>query len=104
LTSLVTNLVDNAIKHGGEDARIRVRCTREAKGLLLEIDDSGAGLDAAQRLRAPGRFYRAADTNTAGAGLGLSIVKTIADIHGADLELAESELGGLAVRIRFANH
>lgn len=101
LSSLVTNLVDNAVKYGGADARIRVRCTRDANGLLLEIEDSGAGLDTAQRARALGRFYRAADTNTAGAGLGLSIAKTIADIHNARLELEESELGGLAVRVRF---
>ena len=101
LSSLVTNLLDNAAKYGGADVDIRVRCGRQAKGVLLEVEDSGAGLDAEQRAQALERFYRAADTNTAGAGLGLSIVKTIADIHDAELELAESELGGLAIRIRF---
>jgi len=103
LSSLVTNLLDNAAKYGGADVHIRVRCERQANGVLLEVEDSGAGLDAEQRAQALERFYRAADTNTAGAGLGLSIVKTIADIHDAGLELAESELGGLAVRIRFDN-
>jgi K+-sensing histidine kinase KdpD len=48
-----------------------------------------------------GRFYRAADTNTGGAGLGLSIVKSIAQIHSARVELGESDLGGLAIRVRF---
>jgi signal transduction histidine kinase len=103
LSSLVTNLLDNAAKYGGADVRIRVRCRRQGNGVLLEVEDSGAGLDAEQRAQALERFYRAADTNTAGAGLGLSIVKTIADIHDAGLELAQSELGGLAVRIRFDN-
>jgi signal transduction histidine kinase len=47
------------------------------------------------------RFYRAGDTNIAGAGLGLSIVKTIAEIYGGSVELQESEFGGLAVWVRF---
>ena len=103
LSSLVTNLLDNAAKHGGADVRIRLRCARDANGIVLEVEDSGEGLDATQRAQALERFYRASDTNTTGAGLGLSIVKTIADIHGAEVRLADSELGGLAVRIRFDN-
>jgi two-component system sensor histidine kinase QseC len=101
LLSLVSNLVDNAVKYSGRGARIRVRCAREAERILLVVEDSGAGLDAAQREKAMQRFYRAADTNIAGAGLGLSIVKTIADIYGGSVELEESEFGGLAVRVRF---
>lgn len=101
LSSLVTNLVDNAIKYAGHGARVRLSCTREAGSLLLEVEDSGAGLDAGLRKRVMERFYRAADTNTAGAGLGLSIVETIAELYDATVELGESELGGLAVRVRF---
>lgn len=48
-----------------------------------------------------GRFYRAGDTNAPGAGLGLSIVKSIAQIYAAQIEIGESDLGGLSVRIRF---
>ena len=48
-----------------------------------------------------GRFYRAGDTNSPGAGLGLSIVETIAQIHAAEVELGESDLGGLRVTLRF---
>jgi two-component system sensor histidine kinase QseC len=101
LSSLVTNLVDNAIKHAGRGARVRLSCGRQANSLLLAVEDSGAGLDAGLRNRVMERFYRAADTNTAGAGLGLSIVETIADLYDARVELGESELGGLAVRVRF---
>lgn len=99
--SLVSNLVDNAVKYSGRGAQIRVGCAADAFGLLLTVEDSGAGLSAAQRQQACKRFYRAADGNTVGAGLGLSIVETIADLHGAGVELDESPLGGLRVRIRF---
>jgi signal transduction histidine kinase len=61
----------------------------------------GRCVHAEQREKAPGRFYRAGDTNTSGAGLGLSIVKTIAKSHAASVELSESQLGGLCVTIRF---
>ena len=101
LTSLVTNLVDNAIKYSGAGCKIRVCCYRDEKSLVLAVDDSGAGLDAGEHEKVLGRFYRAADTNTRGAGLGLSIVNSIAQIHSAQVELGESDLGGLAIKIRF---
>jgi len=101
LESLLSNLVDNAILHCPRDSRVRVSCHRQGSELLLAVDDSGPGLDAAQREKAPGRFYRAADTNISGAGLGLSIVKTIAQSHSGRMQLGESELGGLRVSIHF---
>jgi len=101
LDSLVTNLVDNAIKYSGPGSRIRISCQHDGADLVLAVDDSGVGLDAEQRDKVLGRFYRAGDTNSAGAGLGLSIVKSIAQIHDARLELNESELGGLGVTVRF---
>ena len=78
-----------------------MQCRREQGRLVLTVDDSGPGLDVEQREKAPGRFYRAGDTNTGGAGLGLSIVKTIAQNHAASVELSESELGGLCVTVSF---
>ena len=99
LTSLVTNLVDNAIKYSGEGCKIRVRCYRDEQSLVLAVDDSGDGLDPGEHEKVLGRFYRAANTNSRGAGLGLSIVKSIAQIHSAQVELGESDLGGLSIRI-----
>jgi len=101
LESLLSNLVDNAILHCPHESRVRITCHRKDGELLLSVDDSGPGLDAVQRKKAPGRFYRAADTNTSGAGLGLSIVKTIAQSHSGRLQLGESERGGLRVTIHF---
>lgn len=101
LSSLVSNLVDNAIKYGGRGSRVRVHCARDSYGWRLTVEDSGAGLDAGQREKVLQRFYRAGADGSAGAGLGLSIVKTIADLHGAGVELDESALGGLRVAVRF---
>ena len=101
LESLVSNLLDNAIRYADKGCRVQVQCRREQGRLVLTVDDSGPGLDAEQREKAPGRFYRAGDTNSSGAGLGLSIVKTIAQSHGASVELSESELGGLCVTVGF---
>ena len=101
LESLVSNLLDNAIRYADNGCRVQVQCRREQGRLVLTVDDSGPGLDAEQREKAPGRFYRAGDTNSSGAGLGLSIVKTIAQSHGASVELSESELGGLCVTVDF---
>ncbi len=101
LTSLVSNLVDNAIKFSDPGCEVRLRCYRDGKDLVLAVDDSGAGLDSTEHEKVLGRFYRAGDTNASGAGLGLSIVKSIAQIHSAQIELGESDLGGLTVSVRF---
>jgi len=101
LESLVSNLLDNALLYAGSGSRVLLQCRREGGELVLTVDDSGPGLDVEQREKAPGRFYRAGDTNRSGAGLGLSIVKTIAQSHSAGVELSESKLGGLCVTVRF---
>jgi two-component system sensor histidine kinase QseC len=101
LTSLVSNLLDNAIKFSDSGCPIRLSCYRDGEGLVLAVADSGKGLDAGEHEKVLGRFYRAGDTNIPGAGLGLSIVKSIAQIHSAQIEMGESELGGLVVKVRF---
>lgn len=101
LASLVSNLVDNAIKFSDPGCTVRLRCYRDGQDFVLAVDDSGAGLDSSEHEKVLGRFYRAGDTNAPGAGLGLSIVRSIALIHAAQIEMGESDLGGLSVRVRF---
>ena len=104
LQSLVNNLLDNAIKYCGEKAVIRLSCKQQQDKLKLCIDDSGPGLDAELRKNIVQRFFRAEQTNAEGAGLGLSIVKSIAETHSATMQILESELGGLSVQIEFKNN
>ncbi len=101
LESLVTNLVDNAVRYCRSGDRVKLSCHHHGSELLLRVEDSGPGLDEVQRANASARFYRAADAGSRGAGLGLSIVDTIAQSHSGQLELSQSELGGLCVTVRF---
>jgi signal transduction histidine kinase len=84
---------------------VAVHAQRDADSgaVLLDVDDSGPGLGAADRERAFDRFWRreADAAAVSGSGLGLAIVKTIAERHRAQVTLGEAPLGGLRVRVRF---
>jgi signal transduction histidine kinase len=68
----------------------------------VTVSDDGPGIEPAERARVFDRFYRHAGTAVPGSGLGLAIVKTIADAHGASLQLAAGLNGrGLSVTVTF---
>ena len=100
LERVVRNLVDNAARHARERAAIGVA---ELDGsVVLSVEDDGPGVDPADRARALERFVRldgARDRRSGGTGLGLSIVRDVTRAHGGSVELGDSELGGLLVRI-----
>jgi len=104
LAVLARNLVDNAMRYSPRGARIAVRAARDAGGrVALEVDDSGPGLAQPEIDRLGERFFRIAGTEASGSGLGWSIARRIAAVHGATLDAQRSQrLGGLAVRVRFA--
>lgn len=102
LDVLVRNLVDNALRYAPDGARARVDVTTDADGVTLRVQDSGPGLDDAQRERLGERFFRVLGNAAPGSGLGWSIVRRIAQAHGASITTARSEaLGGLDVTVRF---
>ena len=101
LRILVRNLVDNAIRHSPVGGAILVKCAASGSMAVLEIDDSGPGIPAADRERAFDRFFRRASAPEGGSGLGLAIVKAIADRHLARIMLSESPRGGLRVAVAF---
>jgi two-component system sensor histidine kinase QseC len=100
---LIRNLVDNAIRYSPPGARVRVRLAREeggVGGVSLAVEDSGPGLDEAQRARLGERFFRVLGSGASGSGLGWSIVRRIAAALGACVDVQRSdELGGLQVRV-----
>ncbi len=102
LAVLVRNLVDNAIRYSPREARIRVALEIDAGAVTLRVDDSGPGLAETDLGRLGERFFRALGTESSGSGLGWSIVRRIADVHGARVHAQRSTLGGLAVCVRFA--
>lgn len=89
LDSLVRNLVDNAASFAGKDGDVRVRVHREGTNAVLEVSDSGPGIPPADLPRVFDRFFSARKQGR-GTGLGLALVKAIAEAHGGSVE-ARSE-------------
>ena len=102
LVALVRNLADNALRYSPPGARVELRVAAMDGGVLLQVDDSGPGIPAAERERVFDRFYRRGAADEPGTGLGLAIVRSVAQRHGASVGLGDSPLGGLRVTLRFA--
>lgn len=97
LSTLLQNLVGNAIQHAPDGGRVLVSLQRRADQLLLRVEDSGDGVPEGDRERLLERFHT--QGNSQGAGLGLSIVQRIIERHQGSLLLGDSPLGGLLVQI-----
>ena len=93
------NLVDNAIKFSPAGGVVRIRVAGAPGAPVIEVIDSGRGIDPAVRGRIFDRFYRGADTDVAGAGLGLAIAKKAVEACAGRLTLAASGPGGSTFRI-----
>ena len=101
IETLLDNLVDNALRYTAA-GRITVRAHLEGSRPVLEVEDTGPGIPAADRARVFDRFYRGESAPTGGSGLGLAIVKRIAERHGATVALADGENAkGLKVTVTF---
>ncbi len=92
IRTMVTNLLDNAIKFTPEQGRVSVSVKRENQELLISVSDTGIGIPTDTLPRIFDRFYRVhhPDKQIPGTGLGLAIVKEIVDIHAGRIEV-ESE-------------
>jgi len=102
LAILIRNLLDNAIRYSPSGTRVDVGIAREDSAAVLTVTDQGPGIAREERERVQARFYRIAGTGGQGSGLGLSIVRRIAELHGARLQLGEGAGGrGLRVRVIF---
>lgn len=96
----VVNLIDNAIRYAGRNAEVtvRVRPLEHRPRGVVEVDDNGPGLPEAQRELVFDRFYRVSPDGD-GCGLGLAIVREIAERHGGRAWLTERPGGGLRASI-----
>ncbi|MBV9509657.1 MAG: HAMP domain-containing protein [Caulobacteraceae bacterium] len=100
LRRLFNNLLENAIKYGGE---AQVRVYREPGQAVVEIDDNGPGLPLTELDRVFEPFYRhegSRSRQTGGIGLGLAVVRTVARAHGGDATLLNRIEGGITARVR----
>jgi two-component system sensor histidine kinase TctE len=89
LREMLSNLIDNAIRYTPEGGSVTVRVRTEALDgkAVLEVEDTGPGIPPAERAHVFERFYRILGSNVEGSGLGLSIVREIAQQHEADVEI-----------------
>lgn len=90
----LSNLVQNAIKHGGEKNRVTISLVRSGKGeVVFTVEDEGPGVSRAELDHIFEAFYRgsrARDGQVPGSGLGLSVVQNIARQHGGRVEVTTS--------------
>jgi signal transduction histidine kinase len=95
LKQLFFNLLDNAVKYTGENGNIKVSLDTVAQDARIAIEDTGIGMTAEQSEHIFDRFYRADKSRTErGFGLGMSIVKSVADAHGGRVEVKTAPHSG----------
>jgi two-component system osmolarity sensor histidine kinase EnvZ len=99
LKRALSNLLDNAIKHGGGE--ITVRLWRDEHNITIAVADRGSGIPQTQHVTVKRPFVRleSARSNSTGSGLGLAIVERAARLHDGEFILADNVLGGLEAKL-----
>ncbi len=100
LFDAISNLIDNAIKHGGAgDVQVTVR--NDDHGPTISVADRGSGIPLEERKHVLKRFYRLERSRSSpGNGLGLSLVAVVAQLHGAHIEMGDND-PGLKIQLQF---
>jgi two-component system sensor histidine kinase KdpD len=98
IAQVVANLVDNALRHAGEETDVIIQAGRSRAGVFVAVRDHGPGFTDETRARLFERFERGGSARPQGAGLGLAICKSIIEAHGGHIE-AHSRSPGAEFRI-----
>ena len=102
LRVLLRNLLDNSMRHSPSGTTVQVSIAQEPGAVCLSVSDNGPGIPEQERDKVLERFYRPLGTQASGSGLGLSIVKRIAEVHDAALQILPAGEGrGLRVTVSF---
>lgn len=102
LQVLLNNLIDNALRYTQRGGKVDLQAALEGGRPLLRVSDNGPGVPKQHHARLFDRFFRPDGNDAWGCGLGLSIVRHIAEHHQADIGLADGAAGrGLQVTVRF---
>ncbi|OOQ60281.1 sensor histidine kinase [Mucilaginibacter pedocola] len=105
LTSVVTNLVENAVKYSKPCTAVEVKLFSKNDRIFLQVADHGIGISDSEKTRIFDKFYRVGseDTrNTKGTGLGLYIVKEVLDKHQASIRVKDNRPSGSVFEVVFA--
>ena len=97
----LSNLVDNALKYTPEGGRVTISAEREPGAITLTVSDTGPGVGAAERDAVWRRLYRGdASRSQRGLGLGLTIVRAVAEAHGGSATVSDAPGGGARFQVR----
>lgn len=99
IEQLLTNLLENAVKHTVVEVQITIRARSLADSVVLEIEDNGPGIPADKLAHIFERFYRGPSSISNGVGLGLAICRSIAQLHNATLSARNVDGGGIVFRL-----
>lgn len=99
LSQAITNLIDNALKHAASGGSVTLRLVHRLDGVAIQVEDRGPGIAAADRAQALRRFGRLDSARTTpGAGLGMALIESVAQLHDGRFEM-EDNAPGLIARI-----
>jgi two-component system, OmpR family, sensor histidine kinase TctE len=105
LRELISNLIDNAVRYTQRGGQVTVTVIGQDGTVTLSVADNGPGIPESERTRVFERFYRVLGSGREGAGLGLAIVREIADRHGAKVQLsAGPDARGTRLTVVFASN
>jgi signal transduction histidine kinase len=100
LGQALSNLVDNALKYTPEGGQVQVSVAAAPQPTVI-IDDSGPGVPVTEREAIWRRLYRSDSSRSQrGLGLGLTLVRAIAEAHGGSVTVGDSPLGGARFELR----
>lgn len=102
LLTILTNLIDNAMKHGSKQPTIRLSARSDDDQIEIAVEDDGPGIPVSERSKVFRRFYQIdqrLSRQGEGCGLGLHICRSLAKAHSGSLEISESELGGAKITL-----
>jgi signal transduction histidine kinase len=93
----ITNLIDNALRHGAGGGEVTLRLCHRTDGIAVQVEDRGPGIGEADRAQALKRFGRLDSArSTPGAGLGMALIEAVARLHEGRFELADNAPGLIA--------
>ena len=97
LTQAIQNLVDNALKYSPADTDVRIESGFDAAGPFVAVEDRGIGIPSNERSRIFEKFYRGDHVrtlNVEGVGIGLALVRHVAERHGGSITVEDAPTGG----------
>lgn len=103
-TSVVINLLENAIKYSGEEGEVNVALNEDSANVFLSVTDTGIGIGDADKTKVFDKFYRVGNEDTRktkGTGLGLYIVKRMVEIGNGEITISDNQPRGTIFNLRF---